>query len=360
MARATSTLSVRIDPDVLTKLIEYTNNRRGVTQAKVVESLIKYFARQSPEQQHLIVMGVGSDYLALLGKALQLVTWGDHAYNGRFLPWVIETFGELDRISAEAQESANDEEPTSDPVGLLSLRRIAWFKLGSAWMDLAMELRARALADLARHLDDAASKTNDSTPDAPKTNEWHEHYAAALESLRVAIAYHRFFNKSLEMAQPTVLYNQACAWTLIAQYITERNASNQELGPLAQRELYRQEEEEKKLKEEQILQKSLPLPHNGEADDALEQATGCLQSIKIHYQGHTEGMPLADTQWLFDYAERDFDLSFFRRGRGDDFQRWLDERKSRTSILDSFKRLRYGLPKEVAKEVGDIVVSERS
>jgi len=359
MARATSTLSVRIDPDVLTKLIEYTNNRRGVTQAKVVESLIKYFARQSPEQQHLIVMGVGSDYLALIGKALQLVTWGDHANKGRFLPWVIETFGELDRISAAAQESANDEEPTNDPVGLLSLRRIAWFKLGSAWMDLAMELRARALADLAGYLDGDALKTNDSTPDAPKPNEWHEHYAAALESLRVAIAYHRFFNKSLEMPQPTVLYNQACAWTLIAQYITERNASNKELAPLAQRELHRQEEE-KKLEEAQILQMCLPPSNNGEADVALEQATECLHSIRIHYQGHTEGMPLADTQWLFDYAERDSDLAFFRRGRGPEFNRWLNERKSRTSILDSFKRLRSGLSKEVAKETDEIVVSERS
>src|SRR5689334_5095229 len=138
-SRTYQTLSVRIDPDVLKELTEYTTNHRGVTQAKVVESLISYFAQQNPEQQHLIVMGVGSDYLGLLGKALQLVSWGDHAYRGGFLPWAIETFSELDKISAAAQRSLGDDpESKTNLVGVLSLRRMAWFKLASSWMEVAM------------------------------------------------------------------------------------------------------------------------------------------------------------------------------------------------------------------------------
>lgn len=360
MAKATSTLSVRIDPDVLTTLIEYTKNHRGVTQAKVVESMIKYFARQSPEQQHLIVMGVGSDYLDLLGKALQLVTWGDHAYSGRFLPWAIETYSKLDKISAEAQESVDDDESIKDPVGVLSLRRIAWFKLGSAWMDLAMQLRTRALVDLALYLKNMAAQSDAATPNESKPDEWQELYAAAHKSCLVAIAYHRLFNKSLEefehLPQPTVLYNQACAWTLIAQYLTEQNASNQELYPLAQREL-QQQEEERQQEEEQMLQSCLPPADDLEADHALQKAAECLQRIRIHYEGDTEGMPLADTKWLFDYAERDPDLACFRRGKEVTFKKWLDERKSRTSLLDSFKRLRNEV---VPAEIGDIIASEEN
>lgn len=349
MAKTTQTLSVRIDPKVLKELIKYTKENRGVTQAKVVENLIAYFAQQSPEQQHLLVRGVGSDYLGLLGKALQLVTWGDHAYTRQYLPWAIETYDELDRISAEAEKSVSRPESAKERVGILSLRRIAWFKLGSAWMDVAMQLRARALVELANRIGPEGPQSDAKEPNRPRPETWDTLYDAALDSLRVAIGYHRLFNKSLEVPQPAVLYNQACAWTLMAQYRTEQKANDKELYSIAQHE--QEEEEARRLANNPMLELCLPPSDDGETADALQRATECLQKIKIHYQGNNEGMPLGDTQWLFDYAERDPDLSCFRKGKTDAFDRWVAERKSRTSLLDSFKRLRYKLPAAVEEAI---------
>lgn len=362
MARTTQTLSVRIDPEVLKDLIEYTRKNRGVTQAKVVENLIRYFNQQSPEQQYLLVRGVGTDYLDLFGEALQLVTWGDHAVQGykdsrgnqaargSFLPWVIETYNKLDEISASAEEinTLNKREVSQDLVGILSLRRIAWFKLGTAWIFVARELRTQALIDLADRPGDSAL-TNAITP-----SEYKALYDAAIDSLRVASANFRLFNKSLEKfgkkPHPTVLYNQACTWSLIAQYISERNANDQERELLAQATL--QEEGEKgKEAAGQPSEKCVPTSGILEAENALRKANEYLQNITIVYQEDTEGMPFADAQWLFDYAERDPDIACFRKEQEDDFKMWLHKKTARISLLDSYRRLRDRLPKDVAEVI---------
>lgn len=346
------TLSVRIDRKKVDDLSAYTRDRRGISQAKVVESLIGYFLKLNEEQQHLILIGEASDYLGLLGPALELITWADHAYSRPTisLPWAIELYGQLDKKFAEAQESIRDSESTKNQVGVFSLRRIALFKISNAWMDLAMRLRARALSKLGANFKHESPRANTAKASESKPDKWHELYNAALESLRIAIAYHRLFNKDREekkkTLQPAVLYNQACAWALVAQYVSEKNASNEDLKSMAQHEL-QQQEKERQPANEQDSEKCLPLADTVEANNAIQRATDCLSDIKNNYRVDTDGIPMADTNWLVDFAEHDSDLACVRQGNGAFFKKWLTERKSTTSLLDSFKRLRRELPKDV-------------
>lgn len=386
MARTTQTLSVRIsDPEVLDQLTDYTKKYSGATQAKVVENLIRYFNEQSLEQKHLLVRGMGTDYLGLIGESLQLVTWGEHALQGfkgsrgnqvtrgSFLPWVIETYNKLDKIAADAEQShkksgkgrkggkgaRSDKESgmvvSKDLAGILSLRRIAWFKLGTAWIFVAKELRAQALVDLGHHLRGGASKASAVTPDGPKPKDWKRLYDAAIDSLRVAIANFHLFNKSLDSSEkdphPTVLYNQACTWSLIAQYLAELNANNRELKSQALA-LLQEEETKRNEAKEPPGDHCLLASGISEAESALQRANECLQRITIVYKGDTEGMPFADAQWLFNYAEQDEDIACFRTGRPEDYKMWRDKRTTGISLLDSYMRLRPDVSKDI-KEVLD-------
>lgn len=377
MAKATKTLSVRIDSDTFDRFNIYTKGHNVFTQANIVESLIDYFMKQSEEQKHLLVRGVGSDYVDLVTEALQLVTWGDHAFSGSHLPWVIETYNELNNIAAEARRPTNDAEWEADsdaeseadgksdsetkPTGLLSLRRIAWFKLGRAWIDIARGLRAKALVGLAHHL--KPSTGGDATPDDSKPDDWAELYNAAIDSFRIAVANFRLFNQSLQNfgkdPHPTVLYNQACVWSLTAQYIAERDAKNKALDQLA-KDALEDEKKKKREAEEQTLSGGRPPSDIPEADTALRNAYVCLKEITVNYKEGTEDIPMGDARWLFDFAKHDPDLDFFRDKRDSDFNNWRSKQINRISILDSYKHLRRNLPKVAEKIVNELTRSEVS
>ena len=347
------TLSVRVALKHFNALSKYAENNkyRGFSQAKVVESLIRYFIQQSKEQQDLIMLGLNTDYFELIGEAMQLIHWGDHSFINGILPWAISTYNKLDKISVEAQTSIQEslvkEETVKDMIGVLSLRRIAWFKLGSSWMDLAAEIRRRALVGFANSLKTEINQPVSETPDNSKPSLWKERYNSAIESLKVAIIYHRYFNESLgNEPHPTVLYNEACAWSLIAQYINEKNATNEVIIPLAEIESKKEEEKLNQIKE-QFAEVALYATDNFEISKALQKVSECLNKINIEKVGETKGIPLVDTQWLFDYADNDLDLAFFRNNKDDLFKNWLDARKSPSSLLTSFKRLRSDLPSDV-------------
>jgi hypothetical protein len=359
--RSSNTLSVRIDPDVLADFTKYTKQHRVFSQAQIVESLIRYFMKQGEEQKHLLVMGMGADYLDLIGEALQLLTWGDHAALGSHWLWVIEIYNGLNEISAEAQESAEEQQSAGDSSpnnlgGILSLRRIAWFKLGRAWIDVAKRLRAKALDGLASHLSKRTPQDDDATPDESKPEDWNELYDAATHSLRIAIANFRLFNKSLEKSEkphhPTVLYNQACCWSLIAQYITEQNA-NQDLRDLLKGKVQEEDIREREA-DEQMLEVCLPPSDIPESDHALRKASESLKSITTNYKEEAEGMRFDNVQWMFDFAVSDPDLACFRRGKKDDYDRWSNARKGHSSLLYSYKRLSSRLRKDIASELSNI------
>lgn len=365
MAKESSALSVRIDPDVQKEFTKYTKENSVFSQAKIVESLIQYFLHQNEEQKQLIVMGVARDYVDLLGEVLQLVTWGDHAWNGykrvsgldgrgSYLPWVIEIYSALSRISPRTRDYRKVDE-TEDDLGIPNLRRIAWFKLGVAWISMAWELRTQALLDL-----DAARGEGTLTEPNSKPNDWLVLYNAAIESVRVANAYYGQFRESLELEDPkkkphpTIVYNQACTWSLIAQYLYERDAKNDELYPMAEVEKLREEENRKKANEQ------TPVITLGSADPAVEQAlskaTERLDDVTLNYKENSEGMPFVDAQWLFDYAKVDGDLAFYRLARQRDYEKWLTKRKARISLYESYRDFRRELHRDTEEFLEKIEV----
>lgn len=356
-AKSFSTLSVRINPEVFDKFTKYTKEHSVFTQAQIVESLIRYFMSQGDEQKYLLAMGVGQDYLGLIGEALQLTTWGDHASRGSHWLWVIEIYNELDKVAAKAQESAEKEKKKGDSTpcnleGILSIRRIAWFKLGRAWIDIAKGLRAKALAELA---DTLCPLAPEEVSGAPKPKEWNELYGAAIKSLHIAIANFRFFNRSLKKSKkqphPTVLYNKACAWSIIAEYLTEQNADNEALKGLMP--------DEQRTEGQGGMGESAPVvcltpADTPEAARALQKGIKNLREITVDYRGDAEGMPFADAQWMFDFASRDPDLACLHKGRAEDFKKWLDKGMPHTSLLKSYERFQSRLPNDVVSELNNI------
>lgn len=366
--KGTGMLSVRIDHDTFTKFGKYTKDHPHYTQAGIVDSLIKYFMNQTDEQKQLLVMGVGTNYVDQLGEALQLVTWGDHAFNGyrnisstyrssrgSYLPWVIEIYNKLNTISMGVKDTAKKPASSSDELtGNLHLRRIAWFKLGSAWIALASELRKQALLDLDARFKAGKLQSNSATLES-ESDDWTNLYDVAIDSLRVALANYGLFNKSLKQHKKDphriVLYNQACTWSLVAQYLTEQTSNKEELKELAGDE--RKKEDSRLVATKPIM--CFMSPGNRKVDDALSKANKCLQEVTI-FNDHPErktddkpfadDMPFADAQWLFDYANVDSDIAFFRAERNDNFENWLSKRKG-ISLLDSFKGFHRNLPRDI-------------
>jgi hypothetical protein len=369
-AKSFSTLSVRINPEVFDEFTGYIKKHPVFTQAQIVESLIRYFMNQGDEQRYLLAMGVGRDYLGLISEALQLTTWGDHAARGLHWLWVIEIYNELDRVATKAQENAEKEREeggtTPDNLeGILSIRRMAWFKLGRAWIDVAKGLRSKAVIDLADSFPAPAAKPEAVTSGKQKEKKqrqrnekpknWKELYGAALNSLRIAIANFRLFNRSLEQSgkleHPTVLYNNACAWSLIAQYLTEQNADNDALEPLV-----RDKQSEDGPGGMGGLTPNACLKPSGapEVERALQKGWEDLSKITIDYRGDAEGMPFADAQWMFEFADRDPDLACLHEGKKDDFEKWRDKGMPHSSLLKSYERFQSRLSDVIASELTSI------
>jgi hypothetical protein len=335
-ARNLTTLSVRIEPDTFDKLKEFTEQHSQYSQAFVVGRLLDYFNRQDSEVRQVILTGLEIDYLELVGRFFQLLDLGDHAYDRKFWVWAIESFLQADRQASggeKALQKIPEEAAGSKARGVVSLRRLVWFKISSAFMDLGMELRHRALVD------------HDTRDD-----EWKAYYLAAIDSLRVAIAYHRLFNASLKEAgakpHPAILYNEACAWTLMAQYTREMS-----LGPEdaqvqdVQKEARRSEAE--RLASMQGPGTCVVASNDPKAAAALDNALQCLTQIRNRYKGTAEGMPLGETHWMIEFADKDSDLECLRRSREKEFGDWFREHHMRTRLIEAFRTVRNNLPRDV-------------
>lgn len=345
-----SALTIRIDDKLLNRLktlVKKDEFNRGLTQASVVESLLEYYFRQNPEVQDLILSGGGGDSLQLHARALQLVTWGDHAAQRSFWRWAIDSYSELDKISSAAEAAVGSAASEKDSLGIVDLRRIAWYKLGTAWINVARNLRKTALSQFAKFVKD---EVVGSLEDNQRPTEWVELYDAARESLRVAIANFQLFDDSLRRfkhpSHPTILYNQACSWSLIAEYTSEQYAESTALQQLAlNTEASDGKEGIREL--ENALHLLTVAPVLSEVEDALAKTSEFLSKIEVHYLGNSEGIPLADTLWLFDYAEDDPDLAFYRVSSSFEYCRWLSKRTTKTSLLDSYKRFRREVPRDI-------------
>jgi hypothetical protein len=308
-ARSSINVSVRLQPKVVTTLNKVTAAHK-TTQAKVVQRLIEYFAVQSRELQNTVLSGVSagelpkiSGELHLISNALQLIEWGDHAFRGEFWPWAIETYSNLDELSTEAA----------------GLQRLARFKLGYAWRKFGMALRREGLllSQQALHLR-------------------RRYYDAASWSQCVAIGYYRAYQRGIEQTQPVHpinLYNEACSWTLIAQYLAERDASKDSLEPIVA--MVQSEQQSKAEENEPLIIEMKALSRASQS--ALRYALGELGHIRAVYgKSEVEGLPASQTQWIFRQAAKDGDLAMLRQYQNSEYKDWLDSRRADASSLESY------------------------
>jgi hypothetical protein len=308
------TLSVRIDPKALRELKEFGGDF-SVTQAEVIEKLLKYFFKQTPDLQAHIIAGIDIDQISIISSAMEQIEWGNHAYSKRFWPWAIETYSHL-YIKAE---------------GVEVIVRLSAFKLGSAWMDLAMDLRQVAF-----------------------WREWgsgerREYYMASIQSLRFAVAYFIRFNRSLKQHQksqpphPVVLYNEACVFSLIAQYITEMDATEDRV--VAAQQSVQQRNKAVECKRPSFEgENNISLKANQFTSKAMDR----LNSMGKDYYGDL--FAFSDMQWLFEHSNKDPDLEFIRDNYNEEFGRWLSKYKSTATILESYNILRSLVPKDIKNQ----------
>jgi hypothetical protein len=307
--RSSINVSVRLQPKVVATLNKVTAAHK-TTQAKVVQRLIEYFAVQSRELQNTVLSGVAagelpkiSGELHLISNALQLIEWGDHAFRGEFWPWAIETYSTLDELS----------------TGAAGLQRLARFKLGYAWRRFGMALRREGLL----------------LPQ-PALHLRRRYYDAASWSQCVAIGYYRAYQRGIEQTQtvhPINLYNEACSWTLIAQYLAERDASKESLDSII---VGVQSEQQSGAEEyEPPLPETKPLPLASQS--ALRYALDELGRIRAVYgKSEVEGLPASQTQWIFRQATKDSDLAMLRQYQNPAYKDWLDSRRAEASSLESY------------------------
>ena len=295
-------LTVRIERQVASRLA-IDARALDTSQARIVQRALEYFHKQSGELQRAILSAVNLEEVPKIHRTLQLMEWGDHAYKRELWVWAIEAYAYMDSVAD----------------GIVDLQRLVRFKLSLCWMGLAIDLRWQAL------FLNRASKFDRSRL-----------YDAAIDSLCVAIGYFRLY---LLNGDPTkheghyiALYNEACSLTLIAQYLTERDASEGEVATLRKETL--KHDKAKKCTGETHT----PFKVGGLPNSLLAKALEQLDKIPER-PGHN-GAPFADTQWLVTFAQADEDLWMLREHKSKDFAAWSAKKTVGTPWLNSYERCR--------------------
>lgn len=337
MAKLMASISLRMTEKGAESLKEVAAKHRDLSQGAIVEKLIEYLVSADEPLKSRILKGERVDFFQLLGDAFHLAEWGDHAFRKGWVTWSIETYAELDKRAS----------------GVEGIQQIARFRLGSSWMDFAMEIRERALLSATGH------------------PEWNEHYKCAIEGLLVSIGYHRLFNETVKKkgaaksseqqqrsedtseevaAHPVILYNEACGWSLIGKYVSERNAGpNSSLAKEARAILAKTKRSEP---QERISEKTkkvdLQIAHDSAIQLAIKQSKECLNRIRAHPGNALQHLPIEETYWLFDLAKRDPDLDFLRTMEAKYFEKVLETQEREVSIGALYTRLRLRVPNEVS------------
>lgn len=324
-------LSVRIDPAAADFLSDYALKSRSgssaqrYSQGAILERLVLYFESLPADLQTEILEGKKINFLTLLGSSLECAEWGDHALRRMFVVWAIETYTQLFDVAQ----------------GIKGIQRLAIFKLGSAWLYLAEELRKRALLT-----DDISD------------SQWNEYYDAALHSLRIAFAYFRGFNVNLiaenkeSPPHPALVFNQACSCSLYAQFHCERTSrKNGDFANKAREELKRIEKASVNISAESgaYVEEMVLEPEIDETSARASQAgLDLLRKIDTNLVFKADSsVPIVETHWIVEYAKGDSDLAFIRALHKKEFEDIISAKEKDTSILMSYKRIRELVPEEI-------------
>jgi hypothetical protein len=225
-----------------------------------------------------------------------------------YIGWAVEVFSRLDTISA----------------GSDGLQRLARYKLALSWYRFGLALRSEAIAKAV------------STGTVPLNL-----YTAARRSLAVAIAYFRGTQPGTvdEVgSHPFHLYNEACCWSLIAQYAMEESLSKEELERLPRVPTKQSLPADSADDSERLPSGSLSTAAKTVVHTSLENALRSLGRIRTDgLKRELDGLPTTQTRWAIGRSIADPDLAMLRQQLSDEFSAWLSTRNPMSSLLESYE-----------------------
>jgi len=178
---------------------------------------------------------------------------------------------------------------------------------------------------------------------------WKRHYMAALDCLNIAIHY----LQTETNPHPVTRYNEACAWTLIAQYIAEKEFAvtptiatddRAQLIKLRKAALLERRKKVDAAKATANYSKiSMPAASRKYLDTAMQR----LRGIQSDGQRDADTIAIGNSHWLFEYAGEDADMEFMRSVNKTEFEKLISEKKETGWLLSSYKVCRGSLTIDV-------------
>jgi hypothetical protein len=154
----------------------------------VIEKLADYYVGLSPVDRDSL-LNEGRIEIQSIADSIELLEWGTHSFNRQRWEWCVHVYVRLLEISKRIPQ----------------LQRISLYKLGYAFLDLALNLKKEALTE--------SSKFNPKIS-AKEKRDWDDHFAKADDAISASIYFNEQFLKLGE--HPVVRYNLACGWSLLA------------------------------------------------------------------------------------------------------------------------------------------------
>lgn len=178
---------VRVPEKERAFLSDFVRGHPSLNKSQVVTKLLQLLQRQKAEHRLQFLGAEGTvNPLQIFGAALEQKSWAEHAFSFERWEWALEAYRELESLVTETYD----------------LWLHTQYKQGYCWNEVAISIRNLAL-------------------EKDREGEWFELYGDAIYAVRVGIQYNDrsgqdgFYN-------PVVLFNNACAWSHLAQFLVER------------------------------------------------------------------------------------------------------------------------------------------
>jgi hypothetical protein len=288
------------------KFMKETADSMGLAENQLVIRLIEnlmHLKASSKEDFLDFLNGRGGTHKA--SEMLERMSWATHAFEKRHFAWAIE---EYQRLSEEA--------PRADGVF-----RLAQYKLGYCWAEIADQLRLYAMEHGGA--------------------VWDPAFDAADWALCAALFYNARYSNTNKDDEPdlskdpshsVVEYNLACTWALRAQYGVERSLRGK-ARETRRKQLLR-------LRPAKASQENLPRSKKVDPVIAEFQQRAMRHLSKLSTRAPSKEPP-TDAGVLIRRTETDADLSLLRST--DEFNKWSGT-VTHGSIVTTFGKLQNTVP----------------
>src|SRR5882724_1160221 len=297
-------LMVRIDPKAKAVLERAANNEitGPATYASVIEALLDYYDKQSPDLKEKILLGMNINPLSARESEnlLARLHRAEHAVVNKRYYFAVRTYK---AIAAQLHNRDSSKE----------LLEVCNYRLGHCWLRLSYGLRVLALSD---HLGREDLRTRKQS-----------FFGTAQDALGKALEYLTLLEDDSDPLMTLIKhYNMACCYSLKAQYLVEANLEPESRFRSALRETRKDPQQTQNvwehIGETWRGKKEVEDLVNPEAKKSLNE----LHTIySLDHQSAQSSLnkadPISERLWCVEMAAEDSDLLFMRH----DTKQWKIE-----------------------------------